>query len=73
MIEFPSWIVVVSEVDMGSDFSSFQALEDLIGSIVDVPFLSFEGNGNYDDLHVGDSGRKDKTLVISVVHDHDTN
>lgn len=72
VVELPSRVVVISEVDLNANISLFQVFEELICSVVDAFFFSLERNGNNDDLNVGYSGRKHKTLVIAVVHHHNT-
>ena len=72
MVELPSWIIVVSGVQMHSNISLFQAFIKISCSFNDILFFSLERNRNNDYLNVGSSGGKHKTFIISMIHSHDT-
>lgn len=72
MIEFPSRIVVISQIDLHSNVSLFQTFIQSISSCIDLFFFSFERNRNNDNLHISYSWRKYQAFIVSVIHSHDT-
>ena len=72
MIEFPSWIVVVSQINLDSKVSLLQIFVKSIGSSIDLLLFSFEWDRHNNYLHICNSWRKHKTFIVSVIHCHDT-
>lgn len=58
MIEFPSWIIVISQIDVDSYVSLFQSFVKSIGSSINLLFFSFEWDRHNNYLHICNSRRK---------------
>ena len=57
MIELPSGVVVISKVDLDSEFSFFEGVEKGSCGGVDVCLFSLKRNRNNDNLNICDSRR----------------
>ncbi|KAI3481826.1 hypothetical protein L1887_55534 [Cichorium endivia] len=77
LVELVASGVAVTVVELGTDASALEGLPQLVDLVVDVLLVFGSGlvvnaDGDEDSLNVGDAGRNDKTLVVTVDEDHDT-
>lgn len=77
VVELPGGGVALAGVHVGADASLLEGGEELVNLLhVRVLLLSGhlggEADGDEDGLDLGDTGREDQTLVVTVDHDHDT-
>ena len=77
VVELPRGSVALAGVDVGADAGLLEGGEELVNLLhVRVLLLGRhlggETDGDEDGLDLGDTGREDETLVVTVDHDHDT-
>jgi hypothetical protein len=73
IVEFPAWIVVISQIDLNSNVSLLQLLIKDCSRLSNLILFSLEWNRNNYDLNISNIWRKYQTFIISMVHGHNSN
>ncbi len=73
MVIFPSWIVIISVIIVNSDIWLFNNCLQFFTSFINNLLFSFEWDWNNNSLNLGDSWWKNKTFIVTVLHNHNTN